>query len=378
MSQRKPIEIFPPGDFIREELEERGWTQEVLAEVLGTSTRLVNEIITGKRAITPATAHALGEAFDTGPNVWMNLESTYRLDKVKTGDESIARRSTLYGLAPLKEMLKRKWIEHSDNIEVLEDRFKKFFEIKNLSDTPSCFAHAARKSTSYETTTWAQAAWLLRSKKLASAVSANTYSERRLKDGMEQLRALLYDREETRHAPRVLAEAGVRLVIVETLPGSKIDGATFFDGKSPVIAMSLRFDRVDSFWFVLFHELFHILNKDIKAGGEPIIDENLVGEGSAAETDSRAESRANHEAANFLVPENKLQDFISRVRPLYSKKKIRGFAATMEVHPGIVVGQLQYREEIPYSHSREMLEKVREVLWDTALTDGWGHSPPLH
>ena len=82
MSQRMPVEVFPPGDFIREELEERGWTQEVLAEVLGTSLRLVNEIITGRRAITPATARALGEAFDTGPTVWMNLESVYRLSQV--------------------------------------------------------------------------------------------------------------------------------------------------------------------------------------------------------------------------------------------------------------------------------------------------------
>jgi HTH-type transcriptional regulator/antitoxin HigA len=51
--------------------------------VLGTSLRLVNEIITGRRAITPATARALGEAFDTGPTVWMNLESAYRLSQVK-------------------------------------------------------------------------------------------------------------------------------------------------------------------------------------------------------------------------------------------------------------------------------------------------------
>jgi len=69
-------------------------------------------------------------------------------------------------------------------------------------------------------------------------------------------------------------------------------------------------------------------------------------------------------------------DFIARVRPLYSKKRIIGFANRINVHPGIVVGQLQHRDEIKYSQNREMLVKVRETLASAALTDGWGYSLP--
>jgi HTH-type transcriptional regulator / antitoxin HigA len=379
MSQRMPVEVFPPGDFIREELEERSWTQEVLAEVLGTSLRLVNEIITGRRAITPATARALGEAFDTGPTVWMNLESAYRLSQVKPRDDMVARRAKLYGMAPIKEMIKRSWIEHSPNIDVLEDRVKRFFEIESLDDTPSVFPHAARKSTSNDSTTMAQCAWLIRARGLAKAVSAVPYTDRRLRDGLVQLRTLLKDKEETRHVPRVLAEAGVRLVLVEALPGSKIDGAAFWlDAKSPVIALSLRYDRVDGFWHTLIHDLMHLVHKDVAPSAEPLVDVDLIGEGSAG-THHRPdfEQRADKDAVEFLVPQERLENFIARVRPLYSKKKIRAFAATAEVHPGIVVGQLQHRGEIPFSHSRDMLEKVRDVLCDAALADGWGHTPQL-
>jgi len=76
--ERTPAEVFPPGEFIREEIEARGWSQVELAEILGWPPRLVSELIAGKRAITPETAKGLGEAFSTGAQFWMNLESSYR------------------------------------------------------------------------------------------------------------------------------------------------------------------------------------------------------------------------------------------------------------------------------------------------------------
>ncbi len=63
--------------------------------------------------------------------------------------------------------------------------------------------------------------------------------------------------------PRILAECGVRLIIVEGLPNAKIDGVCFWlDKVSPVIGLSLRFDQIDNFWFVIRHEIEHVLNKD--------------------------------------------------------------------------------------------------------------------
>ena len=95
MSGRVPAEVFPPGEFIRDELEARGWTQKDLAEILGRPFRLVNEVLSGKRAITPLTALGLGEAFGTDPRLWMNLESAYRLSLVKLDDSGIAKRAKL-------------------------------------------------------------------------------------------------------------------------------------------------------------------------------------------------------------------------------------------------------------------------------------------
>ena len=262
MPNRVPAEVFAPGELIREELEARGWTQVDLAEILGRPVRLVNELVAGKKQITPDTAKGLAEAFQgTDPVFWMNLDSAYRLSKAKPVNASVGRRSKLYSLYPVREMIKRCWIEASDNLDVLEYRVRSFFEIGSLEDTP-VFSHAA-KATQYAERTGSQWAWLWRAKHLAQGVSAATYSEQKLRDAVVKLRSLLAAPEDARHVPLILTEAGVRFVIVEFLPGAKIDGAAFWlDKANPAIAMSLRFDRINNFWFVLRHEIEHVLNKD--------------------------------------------------------------------------------------------------------------------
>ena len=83
MNARIPAEVFPPGEFLQEELEARGWSQIELAEILARPPRLVNEIIAGKRAITPETAKGLSAAFGHSAQYWMNLETSYQLSKAQ-------------------------------------------------------------------------------------------------------------------------------------------------------------------------------------------------------------------------------------------------------------------------------------------------------
>jgi len=377
MSERKFAEVFPPGEFIQEELEARDWKQVDLADIIGCSPKVINELVLGKRSITPDTAKALGDAFGTSAQYWMNLESAYQLWKTQNADEAIARRSRLYSLAPIKEMTKRGWIEPSENVEVLETRVLRFFEIKSLDDKPE-FSHAARKPTSYSEITPAQLAWLFRARHLARAVHATSFTEQSLNDALNRLKTLLTNKEEIGRVPKILAECGIRLIVVEPLPKTRIDGVTFWlDEKSPVIALSVRFDRIDWFWHTLAHELGHInledgLKEQIK------LDVDLVGDNALSFDQQTGNERlADIFATEFLVKQTELEDFIVRVRPLYGKLRIMGFARRLEVHPGIVVGQLQHRRQIQWSYYRDLLEKVRNIITQTALTDGWGHKPTL-
>lgn len=75
----EPACPVPPGRIIAREIDERGWTPEDLAAVMHMPALRVREIIQGKVEITSETAHQLGTAFGTGPEIWMNLETRYRL-----------------------------------------------------------------------------------------------------------------------------------------------------------------------------------------------------------------------------------------------------------------------------------------------------------
>jgi HTH-type transcriptional regulator / antitoxin HigA len=377
MSDNLPAEVHPPGEFLKEELEARGWSQVDLGEILGRPPRVVNEIIAGKRAITPETARGLADALGTSPELWLNLESSYqlwKLDKRGGRDTTVARKGKLYSKFPLKEMVRRGWMEPSPDLDVVEARLCRYFQIASVDDEPA-LPHAARKSTSYTlTATPLQLAWLFRARQLAEAIRVNAFSVERLASLVERLRALRADAADLRQVPRVLADAGVRLVIVEALPGGKIDGATVWRTEcEPIVALSLRYDRIDSVWHTLLHELAHVKHRD---GTRIDVDLDSA-------SDDSAELKANAFAREFLVPQAHLDSFVRRVSPLYSRAKLLEFAARHQVHPGIVAGQLHRRHTegrpggLPHSHFRPLLVSIRQYLIESAITDGWGHVPVL-
>lgn len=373
---RVPAEVFPPGDTIREELEARGWTQQDLAEIIGKSERLVNEIINAKRAVTPETALALSRAFGTSPEFWMNLESSYRLWRSGAGgDPSISHRARIYAKAPVRDMVKRGWIAGSKKLEVLEQQVLDFFGHQSLDDEFR-FKHAARKSTDYSETTAPQSAWLRRAQMLAEVVEVrNAWRPSRVTELVHELRRLTLSAAAIQEMPRVLSEFGIRLVLIERLPQLKMAGATFWldeeKRKKPVIALALLYDRIDHLWHTLLHEVRHV------ADGEEAVDEEVLGQGEKPES----EHRADQFAVESLVAQDELNDFCLRVAPLFSEVKIVGFAARIRVHPGIVVGQLHFRGKarkgLDYTHFRKMLVPVRKLLTPMALTDGWGEIVPL-
>lgn len=359
-----------PGELIREELQKRSWSQEDLAQMLGRTTARVSQIITGKQELSPEIALALESIFGIPATDWLQREAAYRLSLAKADTADVSRRARLFGLAPVREMQKRGWIKATDSPTDLESELARFFAVPDLTTEPPLSA-AMRKTHPHVELTPAQKAWVFRVRQLAAAHATPPYDPDKVDACKKELRKLAAYSAEVRKVPQVLAKFGIRFVVVEPLAGGKVDGvATWLNENTPVIGMAIRFDRLDSFWFTLGHELSHIKHRDdVPLDGDVSNQEDLH-----LEVKSPIERRADEESAATFIDPDELKSFIGRVGPLYSKERINQFANRIKMHPGIIVGQLQHRGEIGYSANKEMLVKVRHHITPVAITDGWGHT----
>lgn len=83
-----------PGEVLRDEfLDELGIPQSQLADKLGITVQRVNEIVNGKRGITPETAWLFAGALGTTPEFWMNLQSQYDLARARPAKKVARLRS---------------------------------------------------------------------------------------------------------------------------------------------------------------------------------------------------------------------------------------------------------------------------------------------
>jgi HTH-type transcriptional regulator / antitoxin HigA len=370
-----PNDPRTPGQLIQALLAERGWTQRVLALVIGADETGINHIIAGKRPVKAELALVLAEVFEVPAERFLDLQNAYDLAQarlVARPDPRRATRARIFGGLPITEMIKRGWLDVSSVRDVprVEGELAKFFGVPSVEEI-EILPHAAKKTNVAESATPAQLAWLHRVKTIASEMMVARYSPRALQSALPKLSELLASVEETRKVPRILAEAGVRFVLVESLPGAKIDGACFWkDENSPIIGMSLRFDRIDNFWFVLRHEIEHVLRGHGRDA--VIIDAELEGERAGSGDGVADEERvANAAAAEFCVPQAALERFVKRKAPFFAERDIIGFARTLQVHPGLIAGQLQRRTG-RYERFRNHQVKVRAHVAPGSIVDGWG------
>ena len=359
-----------PGKAVREAMEAKGWTQTDLAYALGSTTAAVNQILNDKRSISHNMARALGVALDQAPEMFARIQAEWDVQNADEPDQAVFARARILSQYPLREMIKRGWVDPEHGNGSLEQQVCRFFSVDFLDQVPH-LTHSAKK-TDYSDVPPSQLAWLFRVRQIASEMHLTMYDPMKLRKCIEAFKSMRDDPEKVRLVPRLLSDAGVRLVVVEGLHGSAIDGVCFWLGSdAPVIGLSMRFDRIDNFWFVLRHECSHVLHGHGKV--HAILDVDL-------ESDNRTvndeENIANAEAADFCVPSKEIQSFYLRKRPMFPERDVNAFAVRMGVHPGLVVGQLQ-RLLNRYDLLRKYLVKVRHHVATSMMMDGWGDTVPL-
>ena len=146
-----------------------------------------------------------------------------------------------------------------------------------------------------------------------------------------------------RVAQEFLAQHGIPLVIERHLPRTYLDGAALRlgDGR-PVVALTLRHDRIDSFWFCLLHELAHVGRHLGQDAGTAFVDD-LSLRNPAAEMEDAREAEADAWAAEALIPRAAWE--ASPVRENPTPLGVMTLAHHLQVHPATVAGRVRFERQ---------------------------------
>ena len=265
---------------------------------------------------------------------------------------------------PIKEMYRRKWFEESPGsleaaIANAEELVKKF--VTDSLDSPVQAFARQRVRLGGVVNWYALLAWQCRIINLAGKKGKEVVRKYKQKaitnEWLNELAHISIEKDGPQKAVNYLQDSGIRLVIEPHLPQTHLDGAAILlsDG-SPVIGMTLRYDRLDNFWFVLLHELIHIMKHLHKGDVESIFDDLDV----EAED---IEQEADEQAGEILVPEEKWNTALARY--LRSEDSIKDFAQELYIHPAIVAGKIR-KEANDYIILKDMVGqgKVRKLFPD--------------
>jgi HTH-type transcriptional regulator / antitoxin HigA len=357
-----PREVSPPGETLRDLMEERSLSQAELSRRLGRPSQAVNEIIAGKKEITEDTALELERVLQVPAHFWLAREARYRehLARLRATD---AHKSNLpwLELFPLKDLqdarvLPAGRMSASFKGQLVEPLLR-FFGVASPDGWSAQYdqlqAQFRRAKPDKQTDVAAITAWLRMGELQAAQVSTSNYDASALEQALPAMRALSL-RPPKEIAPglsALCAEAGVALVFVPALPRTHVTGVARWVGGKPLIQLSLLGKWNDGFWFSLFHEIAHVLKHPTRA--------IFLDDASSGDTvQSIEEQEANRFATDTLIPRARQAELLTLALDNHS---VATFARQVGVHPGIVVGQLQHRGRIGWGHALTTLKARYEI-----------------
>jgi len=362
-----PAQASPPGLILSKELDRRNISQADLAEIMDRPAKTLNAIIQGKKEITAQTAVELEQALDIPASIWLNLESDYQLQlhKMKATHEEtekermIAIRSRIYSLAPVRELLKKGWIHFTEDVKknanILSEYLEEDIMSSNIKSKVAQFSANFRHSTKMPPQSEALYAWTCRAKSLAKQQGQYSYDENGLRKNIEELKNFVVNESDVSKIPAFLKQYGVHFLLIPHLQKTYLDGAMIMYEDQVIVALTLRHDRIDNFYFSLFHELGHLL---LGHGEDGSVFLDSID--SQDKTDIK-EQAADRFAESHLLQQELMNKFCE-LNTSFPREVIEDFAHQAKLHPGIVLGQLQHRGLVSYGHQRQMLSKVKHYL----------------
>ena len=337
-----PDVAIPPGELLADTLAAKGISQTELAKRTGRPIQALNEIIKGKKAITPETALELERVLGTPAYIWLNLERDYQYNKARLEDlrrlDAQVEEARAY---PYAVMAKLGWVAVTRDPSERVRELLKYFGVARLSAVTKVQSVAYRKSRTKDASPQALAAWLRKGEIEAAEIETKPFDAQKLKAALPRLRQMtqLSPAKFQRPLCDLCAECGVAVVFVPHLPRTHANGAVRWLNKETVLVqLSVLHKYDDIFWFSLFHELAHPLLH----GKRDVFVE------TTGDHRGEKEQEADDFAADTLIPPEGYAKLAAM--PVYSRAAVVAFAQRLGIAPSILVGRLQHEGLLPPSH----------------------------
>ncbi len=328
--QMFPMDLPDPVSAIRFRMEQQRLKNKDMGPYLGSPSK-VSEVLSGRRPLSLTMIRSLVNGLGIPAEVLLKEPGA----KLKS-DEDVQRVAKF----PIGEMLKRGWfpgfsgsvIEAKHQIEDLADMFvgslglsslRLAFNRQNIRSSCKCDENALT-------------AWRIRVMTLAIRETLPPYKKGVINATfLSDLAGLSYFESGPTLAKEYLNKNGIHVILERHLEKTYLDGAAMKlpDG-SPIVALTLRYDRLDNFWFTLFHELAHVAKHLDKDGAEVFFDD------LTEKAKSELEKEADAFAANALIPDAKWA--VAKLTHTSASDDIRRFADSLRISPAIPAGRIRF------------------------------------
>lgn len=356
-----PVQATHPGVLIKDELDATpNLGQKTLAKELDVQPSFLNEIIKGKRSVSADMAILLEKVFGISADYWMRFQSQYDIDKARVKKknikklQNIERWSIIKTYVPVQYFKKHKYL--TDNIESDIKEINNIYQVETIDDLISAFTKSKcvyyRKSEKLKIDYKNMFAWSSLAQYEAKNQQTNTFNFDNLGQLCSKLNGIFYENSGTIDKVKaVLNQYGIKMLFINKLEKTPIDGFSFWSDENPAIAVTLRYHRIDNFAFTIMHEIGHI---DLHLRNNK---ERKFMDLTTKKDLNQCEKEADNYAQEKLIPKDIWLDIVNNCQPR-NGEKIKALGEKYKINPAIILGRVSYEKDF-YAYKTTIDKKMR-------------------
>lgn len=337
-----PDLLIHPGETIAEVLQDQKISQKELAIRTDFTEKHISTVVNGKKPISSKLALKLENALGISASFWKNLQTNYDFE-VESFEEinNITSEETEISkdISKPVEVLTGKELD-SKETPLKVWLLRQILGVNNLVSITKLASGAYRAQFDVNTNDYVMYVWQYLCEKQCEAQTENQLDIEKLQNNLSEIKSIMFEDSQShvKLIQNTLNDCGVLFTVNKHVPKAPIHGLTVKTKKGQVmVAMTIRYKYVDTFWFSLFHEIAHVIYKD------------YLTDQKNEENAKAIEERANNFAKDILINPEKYENFVEKKD--LTASNIEDFAIKNNVLPTIVVGRLMKDGYIPWNQN---------------------------